>query len=90
MTTIERKPAATASERPQTAVRRLPAEVWASLAISAMWLAVVFASLFGPDFVSANAGTSYTRIPSGVIVALFALIGTIAVARRGFGPRRDD
>ena len=62
-------------------------EMWASLAISMMWLAVLFDSVFGPDFVSANT-TSTTKIPSGIVVALFAVFGTRAVARFAF--RRED
>ena len=63
--------------------------MWASLAIAAMWLAVVFAAVFAPDFVSSDAGGNTTRIPSAVAVALFAAIGTRGVAKYGFG-RRDD
>jgi hypothetical protein len=60
-------------------------EMWASLAIVSMWLAVLFDALFGPDFVSTNgAGTNTTTIPSAVIVALFAYLGTRVVARYGF------
>jgi hypothetical protein len=62
-------------------------DMWASLAISMMWLAVLFDSVFGPDFVSANT-SSTTRIPSGIVVALFAVLGTRAVARFAF--RRED
>jgi hypothetical protein len=65
---------------------------WASLAITAMWLAVLFTSLFGGDFVTSSAGgaTTTTTIPAGVILALFALFGTIAVARRGFAVPADS
>jgi hypothetical protein len=59
-------------------------EMWASLAICVMWLAVLFSALFGPDFVSTSAGGSTTTIPSGIAVALFAVIGTKIVASRGF------
>jgi hypothetical protein len=62
-------------------------DMWASLAISMMWLAVLFDSVFGPDFVSANT-TSTTKIPSGIVVSLFAVFGTRAVARFAF--RRED
>jgi hypothetical protein len=63
--------------------------MWASLAISVMWLAVLFDALFGPDIVSNNA-TSTTRVPSAVVVALFAYLATRVTARYGFGlPRRD-
>ena len=58
---------------------------WASLAIAAMWLAVLFVGLFGGDFVSASAsGATTTTIPAAVILGLFALPCTIAIARRGF------
>ena len=64
--------------------------MWASLAISVMWLAVLFDALFGPDFVSSNgAGTQTTSIPSAVFVALFAYLGTRVVARYGFTRSRE-
>ena len=60
-------------------------EVWASLAVAAMWIAVAVSAVWGPDFVStAGSGSSATTIPSGVAVALFASIGTWAVAKYGF------
>ena len=61
--------------------------MWASLAIAAMWLAVLFDAIFGPDFVSTSAGGNYTRIPSVFVVALFAYLGTRVVAKHGFGHR---
>jgi hypothetical protein len=65
-------------------------EMWASLAIAAMWLAVLFCAIFGPDFVvSSGAGTSTTTIPSGILVAFFAYLGTRVVARYGLGGRPD-
>jgi hypothetical protein len=68
-------------------------EMWASLAISAMWLAVMLDSLFGPDMVFTN-GTpgigNTTTIPSGVVLGLFALIGTWVVARYAFGRPRSE
>jgi hypothetical protein len=64
--------------------------MWASVAISVMWLAVLLEALFGPDIVSSNA-TSATRVPSAVVVALFAYLATRVVARYGFGrPRNTD
>jgi hypothetical protein len=66
--------------------------MWAGVAIVAIWVAVLFVGLFAGDIVSVDgpAGTT-TTIPSVVVVALFALLATIGVARRGFGPRnRDD
>jgi hypothetical protein len=64
----------------------LPA-VWESLAITAMWVAVIFVSIFGPDFVSSSSGSA-TTIPSGVIVGFFAMLGSYFVAKHGLGGRR--
>jgi hypothetical protein len=71
-------------ERQRWYRRVLVPEMWASLAIVVMWVAVLLDALFGPDFVSASAG-SMTRIPSAIILALFAYLGTRAVAKYGFG-----
>jgi hypothetical protein len=85
MTTISHEPV----EHVQT--RRwyelLPAEVWASLAISVMWLAVMFTAIFGTDIVNTDVGGSSSTVPSGVVVALFAFLGTWVVARHGFRHR---
>lgn len=64
-------------------------ELWASLAIFAMWAAVSISAVWGPDFVSTSgSGASTTTIPSGIVVAVFASIGTWAVAKYALGPRR--
>ena len=66
-------------------------EMWASLAITAMWIAVACSAAWGPDFVSTTgSGTNSTTIPSGIAVALFASIGTWAVAKYGLGPQREN
>jgi len=71
-------------ERPQWAEFLRIRELWASLAISMMWVAVLFTSVFGPDFVSMNgSGTQSTTIPSGILVAFFAFLGTASVAKHG-------
>jgi hypothetical protein len=62
----------------------------AALAIVFMWLAVLFAAVFGPAIVSTNAGGSTTTIPSAVAVALFALFATRVVAKHGFGQQEED
>jgi hypothetical protein len=70
--------------------RVLITETWASLAIFAMWTAVAIASVWGPDFVATSgSGSSTTTIPSGIIVAMFATIGTWVVARYGLVHRTD-
>jgi hypothetical protein len=64
--------------------------MWASLAIIAIWLAVLLTAVFGPDFRSFDAGGNTTTIPSAVVVALFALFATRAVAKHGFERTKDD
>ena len=72
-------------------LEHMTSEVWASLAITAMWIAVAVSAVWGPDFVSTSgSGASSTTIPSGVIVAMFACIGSWLVARHAFGRRRPD
>jgi len=67
------------------------AELWASVAIAAMWIAVAVSAVWGPDFVSSSgSGSSSTTIPSGVAVAMFAAIGTWAVAKYAFGRGREQ
>jgi len=63
-------------------------ELWASLAIVSMWLAVLFDAVYGPNIVVVDSPTSSTTIPSAVVVAVFAWLGSAAVARYGF-TRRD-
>jgi len=85
MASVSQEPLRYGSERPQWAeFLRIP-EMWASIAIVAMWLAVLFDAVYGPSIVSSNgAGTNTTTVPSSIVLALFALLGTISVARHGF------
>lgn len=71
------------SERRRLFSQVLVHEMWASLAIAVMWLAVLFDALFGPDLVVSNASGT-TTIPSAIIVAFFAYLATRVVARYGF------
>jgi hypothetical protein len=68
----------------------LGTEVWASLAIIVMWLAVLFDAVFGPDIVNTSSGGDSSTVPSAVAVALFAFLGTWVVAKYAFGRRRPD
>jgi hypothetical protein len=62
--------------------------MWASLAISVIWLAVLFSAVFGTNIVSTNGGSAQSStVPSAVVVALFAWLATIVVAKYGFGNR---
>ena len=41
-------------------------EMWASLAISVIWLAVLFDAIFGPDIVTSSPAGDHTVVPSAV------------------------
>jgi hypothetical protein len=62
-------------------------EMWGSIAITAMWIAVVVTAIVGPDIKSVSAVGDSTTVPAAVAVAMFACIGTWFVARYAF--RRD-
>jgi hypothetical protein len=92
MTTIRHEPAGVVQEKQGWSVRLLVPEMWASLAIVVMWLAVLFDAIYGPDIVTSDTAagvvTSSTTIPSAVVVALFAFLATWVVAAHGF--RHDE
>jgi hypothetical protein len=88
MSTISHPPVGKVQEDRHWSAQLLVAEMWASLAIVAMWIAVAVTAVWGPDFVSTSGpGGSTTTIPSGIAVALFASIGTWAIAKHGFTRR---
>jgi hypothetical protein len=87
MTATPHEPVHAARERREWTTRILVPQMWASLAISVMWLAVLFDALWGPNLVASSAA-SMTTVPSAIIVALFAYLGTRVVAKYGFD-RRD-
>ncbi len=88
MSTISHPPARAGQEQGWASMLRLK-EVWASLAIMAMWIAVAVTAVWGSDFVGASNDGSNSTIPSGIFVALFAAIGTWALARYAFGRARE-
>ena len=74
--------------RDSIAGRLLVPAFWGAVSIVAMWLAVLFVGIFGSDMVFGSYGASGpTTIPSSVGVALFAMIGTVAIAKRVFARR---
>jgi hypothetical protein len=83
MTTIPHEPTF-AGKSPSWSARLLVPEMWASLAIVAMWMSVLFTAIFGPNIETHGAGGDSSLVPSAVAVALFASLGTWAVARNGF------
>ena len=65
-------------------------EMWASLAIAVMWLAVLFTALWAPNIVNTSVGGDSSTVPSVVPVAIFAFLGTWVVAKYGFRRTRED
>jgi hypothetical protein len=88
MATVSHESLGALPEKRRWPSRLIVPEMWASLAIAVMWLVVLFDALLGPDIVSNNA-TSATRVPSAIVVALFAYLGTRVVARYGLDHSRD-
>jgi hypothetical protein len=89
MTSVSHEPMTQRRDGPRWAEFLRVREVWASLAISMMWLAVAVAAVWGPDFVSTNGpGAQSTTIPSAIFVALFAWLASASMARHVL--RRDD
>ena len=66
---------------------------WTSIAIVAMWTAVIVDAIVGTEIVAVATTattTTTTNIPTVVITGLLAAIATIFVARYGFAPERRD
>lgn len=72
------------------AERVLVPEMWATVAIVAMWMAVLFVGVYGGDMTFHSVDSSWSTIPSVVAVALFAAVGTGSVAKRVFGRKSDQ
>jgi hypothetical protein len=90
MTATMHEPSTVGPAREGIAARLLVPAFWGAVSIVAMWLAVLFDGIFGGDMVFSNAASGPTTIPSAVMVALFALLETTAVARRAFARRDSD
>ncbi len=89
MTVMTHEPSTDKPDRLGIAPRLLVPEFWASLTIVAMWLAVLFVGVFGGNMVFATP-PDVTTIPSAIVVAIFAAIGTSAVAKRVFGRKGNE
>jgi hypothetical protein len=87
VSTISHGEAKALPEKNGWTIRLLVPEMWAALAIIVMWLAVLFDAIFGPNFVSTSNTGSVTTIPSAILLAIFAYLGTRVVAKYGFGNR---
>jgi hypothetical protein len=89
MSTTSHEPMQAMPEPRRWSPRAVVPEVWTSLAISAIWLAVAVVAMSGPNVVINNS-SGMTSIPSAVFVALFAWLATRVVARYGFERKHDD
>ena len=67
-------------------LRGLVPEFWASLSIAVIWLSVLFTGVYGPDIVISNS-SGLSKIPSVIVVVVFAYLATRVIARFGFGQR---
>lgn len=85
MTTSMQARSSVPSTHQSWASRVLVPEMWAAVSIVAMWVAVLFVGVYGGTMTFHGADTSWSNIPSGVAVAIFAAIGTGSVAKRVFG-----
>jgi hypothetical protein len=88
MATLSHEPSHAAPDRrrwPEFLVR----ETWVSLAISVIWLSVLFDAVYGPDIVTTSAGGDSSVVPSAVVVSVFAFLATWVVARYGLRDKRD-
>ena len=88
--TTMHEPSTAGPTRESIASRLLVPAFWGAVSIVTMWLAVLFDGIFGGDMVFSNPASGPTTIPSAVAVALFAVIGTVAVAKRAFARRDPD
>jgi peptidoglycan/LPS O-acetylase OafA/YrhL len=90
MSTISHEPVRAAPEPRSWSEQVRVREMWASLAIMVMWLSVLFEAIWGPDIVSTTYIGDHTTVPSAVVGALFAFLGTWVVAKYGFGRERKE
>lgn len=58
--------------------------MWTSLTIATIWFAVAVSAAFGPTMKTYDVSGSGASIPSGIVVALFAMFATMSVAKHGF------
>jgi hypothetical protein len=78
------------TERASWTAKILVPEMWGTVAIATMWLAVIFVGVFGSNnVVLHDSSGSSSSWPVVVVVAFFALLGTVPVARRAFRQPQD-
>jgi hypothetical protein len=82
MTTIPHEAPVARRQVPALFVR----DMWPSLTIIAMWLAVLFDAIYGPAIDSTTVTTT-SHVPSAIVLAVCAFFATWVVAKYGY--RRD-
>jgi hypothetical protein len=90
MSTISHEPSGTYQDRWGRFLQILVPEMWACIAIVVIWLAVLFAAIFGPSIETFSVGGDHSTVPSAVAVALFAFLATWVVAKYGFRRERKE
>jgi uncharacterized RDD family membrane protein YckC len=90
MSTMSHEPSRVVHERPRWSSLRLIPELAASLAITAMWVAVFITAIWGPDAHFNSTDGSSSTIPTAVFVTVFAFLGTWIVARYAFRQQRKE
>jgi hypothetical protein len=88
MSSISHPPTGTVHERRWSSLLLLR-DLWASLAIGLMWVAVAVSAVWGPDLVATSNDGNSTTIPSAIAVAMFAAIGTWAIAKYAFRSKEE-
>ena len=89
MATVPHQESPLAHERGRRSFEVAAPEMWASLAIIAMWIVVLFDALFGPDMEFVDPGGSST-IPTVLPVAGCAFLSTWIVAAFAFRRERKS
>ena len=89
MTTTMQDQSPVRSPRAGWSSRILVRELWATVAIVAMWVAVLFVGVYGGEATFHSVDSSVSTVPSVIFVALFAAIGTASVAKRVFGRKSE-
>ncbi len=90
MATMSHDPSATMGETRSWRPQLLVPEMWGSLAIVVMWLAVLFDAVFGPNIEIDSMQGDRVVIPTAGGLALFAFLGTWVVARCAFRRGRKE
>ena len=90
MATVSHEPMRGVEEKRRLSELLIVREMWASLAIAVIWLSVLFDAIYGPNIVNTSAGGDMSTVPSAVVVALFAFLGTWVVAKYGYPRERKE